>query len=89
MRHSIDEEPSFDQPFQQQQPPVPFYSVNSWDDPRQQQTNLETSGMMQGSMQGQIGPPQQADGSFIPRNISATLLGEGDANEPPILEGGK
>ena len=31
-------------------------------------------------------PPKAAGGGYIPRNISATLLGEGEGDEPPILE---
>lgn len=83
---------SFDEPYQQQQQPTPqtpqFYSVNSYDDPRQQPSGSEMTGHMQGQMAPPNAmPPQTADGSFIPRNISASLLGEGDGSEPPILEG--
>merc|ERR1712166_1211390 len=35
---------------------------------------------------GQPEPPKGADNSFIPRNISATLLGQGEVDERPILE---
>ena len=47
------------------------------------------SGQMDGALNGQMGqpePPKGADNSFIPRNISATLLGQGETDEKPILE---
>ena len=47
------------------------------------------SGQMGGALNGQMGPPEPpkgADNSFIPRNISATLLGQGETDEKPILE---
>ena len=31
-------------------------------------------------------PSQPAPGGFMPRSISASLLGEGEQDEPPILE---
>ena len=68
-----------------QQPPQPtFYSRDA---------SADTSGHMSGQMTGQMSgsmaasPPVVAqDSSFLPRNISATLLGEGEGDEPPILE---
>eukprot|EP00908_Phaeocystis_cordata_P008990 Transcript_1971.p1 GENE.Transcript_1971~~Transcript_1971.p1 ORF type:complete len:273 (+),score=92.91 Transcript_1971:105-821(+) len=41
-------------------------------------------GQMDGAAQAQA--PAKAQGSSITRNISATLLGEGEGDEPPILE---
>ena len=45
-------------------------------------------GQMDGALgnMGQPEPPKGADNSFIPRNISATLLGQGEVDERPILE---
>ena len=42
-------------------------------------------GQMDGAAQAQA--PAKAQSSSITRNISATLLGEGEGDEPPILEG--
>lgn len=65
-----------------------FYSCgsNGWE----ASSSDEARGQMSGQMSSAVGVPQpfplQDSSSFLPRNISATLLGEGDGDEPPILE---
>ena len=44
------------------------------------------SGQMSGAPQTRVPFPGQDSSGFMPRSISASLLGEGDADEPPILE---
>ena len=76
------------------QPPQPSFYNRDW--------SAETSGQMSGQMgagasghmsprMGPMSVPEPPavvaqDSSFLPRNISATLLGEGEGDEPPILE---